>query len=294
VVTLRPLLPADRAEVVFDGFRTTPRLDHPEGIDIDPADGTIWCGGEAGQLYRIDVGAQSIELVDHNEGGFTLGVRLGPDGNVYWLDALRRQVRRMPTAGGTVEVVVDGRIGEVDLVYPNALDITADGTVYFTDSRAHADGGDGLGVFVIRPDGSSGLWSAGPFDFANGIVVDETTRAVYVAESAGRSVYRIPMLDDGSAGTPERVCDTGDRVPDGLAIGPDGLLYITCYYPSQILRVEADGAMSLVFEDVLGHVLSNPTNLTFHDGSAWIANLGRWHITRLDVSELFPPERIVG
>lgn len=286
-MTLQPLLPVDRAEVVFDGFRTTPRLDHPEGIDVDPLDGAIWCGGEAGQLFRVDVAAQTIELMDHLEGGFTLGVRIGPDGWVYWLDAMHRQVRRMSTTGGSVEVLVDVSIGDLELTYPNALDITPDGTVYLTDSRGHADGGDGLGVFLIRPDGTSALWSAGPFDFANGIAVDEPGQAVYVAESAGRAVSRVPILADGTAGAPEHLCDTGERVPDGLAIGPDGLLYIACYYPSQILRVEADGTVALVFEDELGHVLSNPTNLVFRDGSAWIANLGRWHLTRIDMTELF-------
>jgi gluconolactonase len=40
--------------VLCDGTVTEPRLDHPEGVAVHPDDGSIWCGGERGQIYRIE------------------------------------------------------------------------------------------------------------------------------------------------------------------------------------------------------------------------------------------------
>ena len=40
------------ARIFYDGLLTEPRLDHPEGLAVH-RDGSAWCGGERGQIYRI-------------------------------------------------------------------------------------------------------------------------------------------------------------------------------------------------------------------------------------------------
>ncbi|HML51188.1 MAG TPA: SMP-30/gluconolactonase/LRE family protein [Propionicimonas sp.] len=283
MTTSAPLLPIDSARVIFDGFRTSPVLDHAEGLDLDPVDGSLWCGGEAGQLYRIDLATSSIELIDQNPGGFILGLRFSGDRKVFWLDAVRRQVRRLAVGTGQgPEVVVDETVGGRPLVYPNALDITAEGVVYFSDSDGDAETGGG-GIYRISADDSSELWCAGPFHFANGVAISPDGQWLYVAESASRAVCRVAILPDGSAGAIERIWTLGNRVPDGLAFGPDGRLYTACYYPSVILRLESDGGVTTIYEDPIGHTLSNPTNLIFTGTDALVANLGRWHITTIDM-----------
>ncbi|MCB2174325.1 MAG: SMP-30/gluconolactonase/LRE family protein [Actinomycetales bacterium] len=278
------LLPASAARVAFDGFRTDPVLDHPEGLDFDPVDGSLWCGGEAGQVFRIDLDAGSIALVDQNPGGFTLGLRFTPDRRVVWLDAVRRQVRSLTVgAGDDVEVLVDGDVDGRPLVYPNALDVTPDGVIYFSDSDGDGDRGGG-GVYRMTPDGQASLWCPGPFHFANGVAVSPDHGHLYVAESASRQVCRVEIRADGTAGEVTRLWSLGNQVPDGLTFGPDGRLYVACYYPSVILRLDPDGAVTTVVEDPIGHVMSNPTNLVFAGTDAYVANLGRWHITRIDMA----------
>ena len=62
-------------------------LDHPEGVAIGP-DGKVYAGGEAGQVYRIDVDANTMEEYA-NTGGFVLGLALDADGNCYACDVER-------------------------------------------------------------------------------------------------------------------------------------------------------------------------------------------------------------
>ena len=72
-------------------------------------------------------------------------------------------------------------------------------------------------------------------------------------------------------------------MPDGLAFGPDGLLYVACYEPSKVLRLHPDGRVETVAHDPTAHTLCHPTNIAFRGSTAFTANLGRWHITALDL-----------
>ena len=47
-----PVLDVGRAKVFYDGLDAEPMLDHPEGLAVH-RDGSGWCGGELGQVYRI-------------------------------------------------------------------------------------------------------------------------------------------------------------------------------------------------------------------------------------------------
>ena len=71
---------AGSGRVLVDG------LDHPEGVAYDPAADVVWCGGEAGQLYRVDVAAGTAEQAGEAF-GFVLGVAV--DGRPAWRPAAR-------------------------------------------------------------------------------------------------------------------------------------------------------------------------------------------------------------
>ena len=56
-------------------------LDHPECIAYH-SDGTLWAGGEAGQIYRISADGKKVEEVANTK-GFILGLAFSPGGQ--WL-----------------------------------------------------------------------------------------------------------------------------------------------------------------------------------------------------------------
>ena len=60
-MSTEPILDLAAARVFADGSPGPIRLDHPEGVAVH-ADGSIWCGGETGQVYRITPDGSSVEL----------------------------------------------------------------------------------------------------------------------------------------------------------------------------------------------------------------------------------------
>lgn len=266
-----------RGRVFHDGTLSDPRLDHPEGVAIHP-DGSVWCGGERGQIYRVSADGTTLTEVA-STGGFVLGVGFGPAGRLYACDLAHRAVFVVDTATGAIERFTDG--GQRPFVAPNYPAVAADGTVYVSDSNEQ--GVPGGGVYRFAPDGTGGLWTTEPLNFANGLALAPDGSAVYVVESFRPGVSRIPIGADGSAGPATVVATLPDTVPDGIAFGPDGGLYVGCYEPSQVLRIDlGTGAVTTVLADPTAHLLCHPTNLAFRGTELFTSNLGRWHLTIIE------------
>ena len=76
------------------------------------------------------------------------------------------------------------------------------------------------------------------------------------------------------------------NVPDGLAFAPDGSLLISCYEPSRIYRWRKDRGLDVLIEDPAATTLAHPTNIAFKGDKLYTANLGRWHVTEIDLAAI--------
>jgi gluconolactonase len=255
-------------------------LNHPEGLAA-ASDGTVYAGGEAGEVYRIAPEARSIEQIACT-GGFCLGITLDRNGEIDICDLERRALLRV-TPQGSVTVLAES-VGGRPLVSPNFSVFDSQGNLYFSDSGRWKEV-NGV-IYRWRPDGTTEMFSPGPFHFANGLALDADDRFLYVVESNLDRVLRIEILSDGSAGVPQVFAEGLERVPDGLAFDAQGNLYVTTYASNCIYRVSPERRVELLCQDVENLLLCQPTNCAFggpNFDQLLVSNLGRDHISVLDL-----------
>ena len=216
-----------KLSIFADGF------DHPEGVAVHP-DGSVWCGGEAGQIYRIDPSGQQVEEVA-NTGGFILGIAFSPD--LAWLaicDNAKKALFRLDLATRQLSVHT-AAVGNWKLNIPNYAVFDRRGRLYLSDS---GDFNKALGrIFRFDGNGRGELWAGGNLVFANGLALDPAEEYLYVVESFLPAIARYPILPDGSAGPRETFVENIREVPDGLAFDRSGNLYCSCYAPSRIYKM---------------------------------------------------------
>jgi gluconolactonase len=275
---MKTTLDASAAEVFYDGLFTEPMLDHPEGLAVH-RDGSVWCGGERGQIYRIEPDGTSMEQVAAIEGGFSQGMAFDMEDNLYVCDLKHGSVVRFDARSGSLEKFADGAEGR-GISISNYPAFDAEGRLYVSDSHAFKE--PGPGIFRFEPDGAGELWYDEPVNFANGLALSADGGYLYVAETFGNAIFRIPVKGDGSAGAREEIATLPGMLPDGLAFDAVGNLYVACYEPSQVLRVAPDGAVERFIGDGEAHLFCHPTNVAFRDNTLFTTNLGRWHITAVD------------
>jgi gluconolactonase len=255
-------------------------LDHPEGVATG-RDGTLYAGGEAGQVYRIAPDGKRIETIA-NTGGFCLGITLDPQENIYVCDAGRKAVLKV-TAQGQVVTLVES-VGGRKLTNPNFSVFDSAGNLYFSDSGGWKQANGAL--YRMQADGSCNLFSAGPFHFANGLALDREEQFLYVVESNLDRVLRIGIQADGSPSHPEVFAEGLARIPDGLAFDDSGNLYVTTYASNCIYRVNTQRQVQLLCRDAENLLLCQPTNCAFGGpdfDQLFVSNLGRDHISVLNL-----------
>src|ERR687887_2458843 len=247
-------------------------LDHPEGVAYDPRAGVVWAGGEDGQVYRVDLAERRAEEVAR-AGGFVGGLAVDAHG----------RLAICCFGDKSLSALVDGEVRKVvseGLVNPNYPAFAPDGTLYFSDSGVWGHGGGRL--WRLDRDGSAEVYSTAPGDFTNGLSVSPDGRWLWLVESYEPWLSRFDL----ETGEHDRILRLDGTVPDGLAVTSDGGLLISCYRPDRIYHLSVAGELEIAAEDPKGTLLAAPTNVCFVGerlDRVVSANLGRWHLSLLDL-----------
>ena len=268
------LLPISRAGLFFDGQYSEPRIHHPEGVAVGP-DGAVWCGNAEGDILRIEPEGSRVEKIA-STGGFSLGLAFDGAGRLFVCDQRSAAVWRLDLATRALL-----RFTPPGIRIPNypAVD-AARNCLYVSDSFGAGARGPGVWRYDLST-GAGGLWWAEPMNFANGMALAHDGSALFVIETFDRKVSRIAIGPDGKpAGRADYATDL-PGLPDGLAFDDAGNLYVSCYEPSRIIRIDPRGKAAIYIEDATAQLLCHPTNIAFDGAALYAANLGRWHITKI-------------
>lgn len=169
-----------------------------------------------------------------------------------------------------------------DLGAPNFVVTTPWGTTLVSD--------DSTGTDTIREvtlDGDVSVWAQG-VPTPNGMVFSLDNRTLYVAATfEGVGLWRVPVSEQGEAGTPEQWVSFGaSSTPDGVAIDSEGNVYVALNIDDEIAQVRPDGTVTIIVEGV-----SKPASLTFGQGeydpcSLYVTNLFGAQVWRVGIGVL--------
>ena len=264
---MRPLIPLERFRAFAEG------LDHPEGLAFD-ADGTLWAGGELGQIYRIGPKGRVQETC--RLGGFCLGLTFSRVQELYVCNFKRHALLRLNRKGRVLDSWE--RCGSRKFKTPNFSVFDSEGNLYFSDSGDWEEANSC--VYRLRQNRPVEIF-AGPFAFANGLALSADERFLYVVQSTRDNVLEMEIRADGSAGRARVYASGLARVPDGMAFDAAGNLYVACYASDNMYKVSPRKKVQLLAYDPAGTMIARPTNVAFGGPNfeqIFIPNLGRWHV----------------
>lgn len=194
----------------------------PEDVAVDPH-GDIFAGYEDGRIVRLDpTGANPAVLAD--TGGRPLGLDFDPEGRLVIADGAKGLLRL--SMSGRLETLAT-ETGGVAFGFTNDVDVSPDGTIYFTDAsskfgpalKARDDllehGGHGR---LMRYDPAAGKVTVllDRLQFANGVALVPDGRSLLVVQTGEYNVLRY-WLEGPKARTAEVFIANLPGIPDGIS-----------------------------------------------------------------------------
>lgn len=193
-----------------------------EGPSFD-RDGTLYCVNiPRGHVYRLD-GERRFHLVAAYD-GWPNGLKIARDGRIFIADYKNGLMLLDPASGRVEPYLVRANLERFKAI--NDLFIARNGDIYFTDQGLTGLHDPTGRLFRLAADGRV-TCLVDNIPSPNGVVMDLDETTVFVAATRANSVWRVPLLRDGSAAKVANFIQlSGGGGPDGLALDEAGRLFV--------------------------------------------------------------------
>ena len=306
-------------------------LHNPNGVVVAPGGVVYIADSDSHRVRRVDSSGLITTVAGSGNSGFggdgglatsaqlwsPQGLAVGPDGSLYIADKFNHRIRRVGPDGKISTVAGIGVYGSngdgglatsAQLYAPVGVAAGPDGSLYIADMNNHRirrvtkDGKistfAGTGARGFNGDNRAAI--AAQLASPQGIAVDQDG-VVYIADSDNQRIRRVG-LDGQIATVAGSGVGGGDgdggpavsaqlNVPSGVAVGPDGTLYIADENNARIRRVGSDGNIGTVagggdLDDgnpATLALLDSPIDVAIaSDGTLYIAEAARIRIVGAD------------
>lgn len=243
-------------------------LQRPECILAEP-DGNLWIADSRGGVVRIhpdgsqniitqshlaDAFASADEATRFVDGTLPNGLAFARNGDILISNFGTDCLERMTRTGETTVMFdsVDGdRIGKVNFVCRDSKDrvwITISTMIHDWPKAISPNISDGR--ILLYEEGKGVRVVADGIHFANECKLDAAEEYLYVAQTAGRSIVRFRIGEDGNLSGRE-VFGPSDhgRMIDGIAFDSFGNLWGTHVFTDSIWAITPDGEFRMIFDD---------------------------------------------
>ena len=233
-------------------------LNRPECV-VAEKDGSIWTSDARGGLCHI-LKNGSQEFIKQNQEGEEIsgslpnGFAILKDGNFAIANMGTQRLEYMSRTGDT-SVLCDN-INDQSLGLVNFVLLGPDDNLWFTVSSKKNEFMDGfrkdvsdgyIGVF----DGKITKIVAENLSFPNEIRFDILNSYLYVAETTGKRIRRLKILDSFQLGEPEQFgpASLGEGFPDGITFDSNGNLWVAMVVAEKLMMISPDQRIHTVMND---------------------------------------------
>jgi gluconolactonase len=230
--------------------------DSPEGPAFD----------RNGNLHFVNWSSSSIICVTpdgvadevFNTGGIPAGLAFHRDGSLYVADEGDDIHGVLRIADHQATILANEYEGQ-PLNGANDLVFDRHGVLYFSDPWQSSLENPIGGFYRFFPDGRLERIDQG-LAFPNGVALNPTEDAVYLAETYHNRILRYPIGSDGKIGPRKEFAHlSGHHGPDGMAFDEGGNLYVAHYGGGKVAVFAPDGTLADEIRIPGGHV----TNVAF-------------------------------
>ncbi|WP_165778854.1 SMP-30/gluconolactonase/LRE family protein [Leptospira perolatii] len=209
------------------------KIHGPEDIEIDEH-GNLYSASSDGKIYKI---SQDGEMIAHAlTGGRPLGLKYQPDGTLFVADGIKGLLK--VSRKGGVEILSTAPEGGEPFLFVNDLDVSSDGTVYFSDASSKFRSEEYLydlmeGVphgrlMKYDPREKRSTVLVKDLFFANGVALSANEDFLLVNETYKYRIHRY-WLKGPKAGTSEVWVENLPGFPDNISSDRKGHFYLALF-----------------------------------------------------------------